>query len=100
MSHIYTSSEALIGNTPLLELKNLELEFGLQARLLAKLECFNPGGSAKDRVASAMIADAEAQGFLFYFYNFPILLLFFLNIGVKTAFLLQKHHILRLAKRL
>ena len=62
MGHIYTSSESLIGNTPLLELKNLECEFDLQARLLAKLEFFNPGGSAKDRVASAMIADAEASG--------------------------------------
>ncbi len=64
MSRIYTSSEALIGNTPLLELSNLEREFDLQSRLLAKLEFFNPGGSAKDRVASMMIADAEAKGLL------------------------------------
>lgn len=64
MSRIYTSSEALIGNTPLLELTHLEQEFNLQARLLAKLEFFNPGGSAKDRVASRMIADAEEKGLL------------------------------------
>ena len=64
MSRIYTSSESLIGNTPLLELKHLEEEFGLHARLLAKLEFFNPGGSAKDRVASRMIADAEEKGLL------------------------------------
>ena len=64
MSHIYASSEALIGNTPLLELNNLEREFQLQARLLAKLEFFNPGGSAKDRVASMMIMDAEEKGLL------------------------------------
>lgn len=64
MRRIYTSSEALIGNTPLLELKHLEQEFELQARLLAKLEFFNPGGSAKDRVASRMISDAEEKGLL------------------------------------
>lgn len=64
MSKIYTSVEELIGNTPLLELTHLEQEFDLQARLLGKLECFNPAGSAKDRVASAMIADAEQRGLL------------------------------------
>ena len=64
MANIYTSVEELIGNTPLVELRNLEREFDLQARLLAKLEFFNPAGSAKDRVGSAMIADAEARGVL------------------------------------
>lgn len=64
MSKIYTSVEELIGNTPLLELTNLEREYALQARLLAKLEFFNPAGSAKDRVASTMIADAEQRGLL------------------------------------
>lgn len=60
MSTIYTSAAQLIGNTPLLELVNLEK--GLNARILAKLESFNPGGSAKDRVALAMILDAEEKG--------------------------------------
>jgi len=64
MSHIHTSVESLIGNTPLLELTNLEQEFQLQARVLAKLEYFNPAGSAKDRVAQAMIQDAEEKGLL------------------------------------
>lgn len=64
MSHIYTSVESLIGHTPLLELTNLEKEYNLQCRLLAKLEYFNPAGSAKDRVAAMMIADAEAKGLL------------------------------------
>ena len=61
---IYTSVEQLIGKTPLLELRRLERELGLKARLLAKLEAFNPGGSVKDRVALAMIEDAEARGLL------------------------------------
>ena len=61
---VYTSVDQLIGATPLLELKNIEKEFDLKARLLAKLECFNPAGSAKDRVAKAMLDDAEAQGML------------------------------------
>jgi len=64
MSHIHTSVETLIGNTPLLELTNLERELQLQARILAKLEYFNPAGSAKDRVAQAMIQDAEEKGLL------------------------------------
>ncbi len=59
---IYTSAEQLIGKTPLLELVHLERELGLKSRLLAKLECFNPGGSAKDRVAMQMLDDAEADG--------------------------------------
>lgn len=59
---IYTSVEELIGRTPLVELTRLEKRFGLQARLLAKLERFNPGGSAKDRPALAMINAAEADG--------------------------------------
>ncbi|MBR3690912.1 MAG: cysteine synthase A [Eggerthellaceae bacterium] len=62
MAAVYTSVEQLIGKTPLLELTRLERDFGLKARILAKLECFNPGGSAKDRVALAMIEDAEAAG--------------------------------------
>ena len=62
MSKIYTSSEQLIGKTPLLELCNIEREYGLKARLLAKLEMFNPAGSAKDRVALSMINEAEKEG--------------------------------------
>ncbi len=62
MSQIYTSADQLIGKTPLLELAHLEKELGLEARILAKLEYFNPAGSVKDRVAKAMIDDAEASG--------------------------------------
>ena len=62
MSHIYTSVDQLIGHTPLLELTNIEAEFNLPARLLAKLESFNPAGSVKDRVALSMILAAEAEG--------------------------------------
>ena len=62
MAHIYTSVDQLIGKTPLLELTNIEKAYGLKARLLAKLEYFNPAGSAKDRVAKAMLDDAEASG--------------------------------------
>ena len=61
---IYKSAAELIGKTPLLELKNIESELGLKARLLAKLEYFNPAGSVKDRIAVAMIEDAEAKGAL------------------------------------
>ena len=61
---IYTSIDQLIGKTPLLELTNMEKELGLKARLLAKLECFNPAGSAKDRVAKAMLDDAQNRGIL------------------------------------
>ena len=64
MSNIYTSADQLIGKTPLLELTNIEKEEKLEARLLAKLEYFNPAGSVKDRVAKAMIDDAEAKGLL------------------------------------
>ena len=64
MSHIYTSADQLIGKTPLLELTHIEKKFGLKARILAKLEYFNPAGSVKDRVARAMIDDAEAKGIL------------------------------------
>ena len=64
MSKIYTSVDQLIGHTPLLELRNLEKKFGLEARLLAKLEYLNPAGSVKDRIAKAMIDDAEARGVL------------------------------------
>ena len=64
MSRIYTSVEQLIGGTPLLELTHIARAEGLDVKLLAKLECFNPGGSAKDRVARAMIDDAEARGLL------------------------------------
>ena len=64
MSHIYTSVEQLIGRTPLLELTHIEQTENLKARLLAKLESFNPGGSAKDRVALSMLNDAEARGIL------------------------------------
>ena len=64
MSNIYTSADQLIGKTPLLELTHIEKEEKLEARLLAKLEYFNPAGSVKDRVAKAMIDDAEAKGLL------------------------------------
>ena len=64
MSHIYTSADQLIGHTPLLELTHLEAAYGLHAKLLAKLEYFNPAGSVKDRIAKAMIDDAEARGVL------------------------------------
>lgn len=62
MSGIYTSADQLIGKTPLLELTNIEKELGLGARVIAKLEYLNPAGSVKDRVAKAMIDDAEARG--------------------------------------
>ena len=62
MARIYTSVDQLIGGTPLIELKNIEKEFGLKARLLAKLEYLNPAGSVKDRVGKAMIDDAERSG--------------------------------------
>ena len=62
MSKIYTSADQLIGHTPLLELTHIEAAEGLQAKVLAKLEYFNPAGSVKDRIARAMIDDAEATG--------------------------------------
>ena len=62
MSNIYTSADQLIGKTPLLEVRNLEAKLGLKARILAKLEYFNPAGSVKDRIAKAMIDDAEKTG--------------------------------------
>lgn len=64
MAHIYTSAHQLIGHTPLLELTHIEETLGLKAKLLAKLELFNPAGSVKDRVALTMIQDAEASGAL------------------------------------
>ncbi len=64
MSKIYTSADQLIGKTPLLELTHIEKKYGLKAKILAKLEYFNPAGSVKDRVARAMIDDAEAKGLL------------------------------------
>ena len=64
MARIYTAADQLIGKTPLLELKHIEAAEGLGARLLAKLEYFNPAGSVKDRIAKAMIDDAESRGLL------------------------------------
>ena len=64
MSRIFTAADQLIGHTPLLELRHIEQEEGLRARLLVKLEYFNPAGSVKDRIARAMIDDAEARGAL------------------------------------
>ena len=64
MERIYSSAEQLVGNTPILHLQKIEKELSLSGRLLAKLELFNPGGSAKDRVALAMIQDAEDRGVL------------------------------------
>ncbi|MBO5359474.1 MAG: pyridoxal-phosphate dependent enzyme, partial [Clostridia bacterium] len=62
MAKIYTSADQLIGRTPLLELTHIENNLGLKAKILAKLEYFNPAGSVKDRIAKAMIDDAEASG--------------------------------------
>ena len=62
MSKIYTSADQLIGKTPLLELTHIEKKYDLKAKLVAKLEYFNPAGSVKDRIAKAMIDDAEASG--------------------------------------
>ena len=64
MSNIYTSADQLIGRTPLLELTHIEKAHDLKAKLVAKLEYFNPAGSVKDRIAKAMIDDAEAKGLL------------------------------------
>ena len=64
MSKIYTSADQLIGSTPLLELTHIEKKHGLKAKILAKLEYFNPAGYVKDRIAKAMIDDAEAKGLL------------------------------------
>lgn len=61
MSKIYTSADQLIGKTPLMELTHIEKEHGLKAKILAKLEYFNPAGSVKDRVAKAMIDEAEKK---------------------------------------
>ena len=62
MSNIYTSADQLVGKTPLLELTHIEKKYGLKAKILAKLEYFNPAGSVKDRIAKAMIDDAEKSG--------------------------------------
>lgn len=62
MSHIYTSADQLIGKTPLMELSHIEKKYRLEAKILAKLEYFNPAGSVKDRIAKAMIDDAQADG--------------------------------------
>lgn len=62
MSKIYTSADQLIGKTPLLELTHIEKQYGLKAKILAKLEYFNPAGSVKDRIAKAILDDAEASG--------------------------------------
>lgn len=64
MTKIYTGIQQLIGNTPLVEVKNIEKELGLAARVIVKLEYFNPAGSVKDRIANAMIEDAEKKGLL------------------------------------
>lgn len=64
MSKIYTAADQLIGKTPLLELTHIEKQYGLKARLLGKLEYLNPTGSVKDRIAKAMLDDAEEKGLL------------------------------------
>ena len=64
MSKIYETTALLIGNTPLVELSKIEKEYGLKAKILAKLEYFNPTGSVKDRIAKQMIDDAKEQGLL------------------------------------
>ena len=62
MAKIYGSAAELVGKTPLVEFKNIEKELGLKAKIFAKLEYFNPAGSVKDRIAKAMIEDAEKSG--------------------------------------
>ena len=62
MNKIYKSADELIGNTPLLELTNIEKKLDLKANIIAKLEYFNPAGSVKDRIAKAMIEEAESRG--------------------------------------
>ncbi|MDY0372276.1 MAG: pyridoxal-phosphate dependent enzyme, partial [Sphaerochaetaceae bacterium] len=64
MAKIYKSAIELIGNTPLVELRNFTKEYKLQAKILAKLEMYNPAGSVKDRIAKAMVEDAEERGLL------------------------------------
>ena len=64
MARIYEGTLGLIGNTPLVEVVNIEKKLNLEARILVKLEYFNPAGSVKDRIAKAMIEDAEAKGIL------------------------------------
>ena len=64
MNRIYAAADQLIGHTPLLELTHIEKELGLEAKIIAKLEYLNPAGSVKDRIAKAMIDDAEAKGLL------------------------------------
>lgn len=64
MSKIYSSIDQIVGNTPILRLSHIEKEFALEAKILAKLECMNPAGSVKDRVAKAMLDDAESKGIL------------------------------------
>ena len=64
MSKIYKGTLDLVGNTPIVEVVNIEKELGLEATVLVKLEYFNPAGSVKDRIAKAMIEDAEAKGLL------------------------------------
>ena len=64
MANIYKGASELIGNTPLVEVTNIEKELGLEATVLVKLEYFNPAGSVKDRIAKAMIEDAEEKGLL------------------------------------
>ena len=63
MANIYKGTLGLVGNTPLVEVVNIEKELGLEATVLVKLEYFNPAGSVKDRIAKAMIEDAEEKGF-------------------------------------
>lgn len=64
MAKIYKNAAELVGNTPLLEVGNIEKKLGLEAKVLVKLEYFNPAGSAKDRIALSMIEDAEEKGIL------------------------------------
>ena len=64
MSKIYTAADQLIGRTPLMELTNIEKKYGLDAKIIGKMEMFNPGGSIKDRIAKAMLDDAEERGVL------------------------------------
>ena len=88
MANIYKGTLGLIGNTPLVEVTNIEKELGLKARVLVKLEYFNPAGSVKDRIAKAMIEDAEKKGILKEGWHilFPDSFLLLILLQQSTAF--------------
>ena len=85
MSNIYTSADQLIGKTPLLELTHIEKAHDLKAKIVAKLEYFNPAGSVKDRIAKAMIDDAEAKGLFFKGRDVDVMTAAFKEFSAKTV---------------